>query len=67
MNLESLISYVLALVVPLWLVGECLVATWRSPRAPRSRPLARRVHSPGTSRARSIVLAGRLAGSRRPA
>jgi hypothetical protein len=70
MGLEAAVSYVLALAVPAWLVGEYVVHNWKAcdrsevdrkseelPARPASRVMS------NTAR----TAAGRLAGSRRPA
>jgi hypothetical protein len=33
MDLEAAASYLVALAVPLWLIGEYVVHTWRTPRS----------------------------------
>ena len=70
MELEAAISYLLALAVPAWLVGEYVVHTWKTseksavdkkaeevPARPASRVPAKPARAGG----------GRLADSRRPA
>ena len=70
MELEVAVSYLLALAVPAWLVGEYVVHTWKTSRrsAVDGRPESCR---PGPHRElppnpRGLG-AGRLADSRRPA
>jgi hypothetical protein len=41
MNLEAASSYLLALGVPLWLVGEYVVHTWRASRPSAIKGAAR--------------------------
>jgi len=40
MNLETASSYLLALAVPLWLVGEYVVHTWRASRRSEIKDVA---------------------------
>jgi hypothetical protein len=69
MELEAAVSYLLALAVPAWLVGEYVVHTWktsdRSAVEKKSEGLSARPASRPAKPARSG--GGRLADSRRPA
>ena len=70
MELEVAVSYLLALAVPAWLVGEYVVHTWKTSRRSAvdgrpgelpARPASRAPAKPARTGA------GRLADSRRPA
>lgn len=70
MGLEAAVSYLLALAVPLWLVGEYMVHTWSSSHPPQIDLTPDRVPARPTRKVRvkaSRAPAGRLTGSRRPA
>jgi hypothetical protein len=70
MGLEAAVSYVLALTVPAWLVGEYVVHTWkasdRSEVDRKSEELPARPASRVLSEPARTAAAG-LADSRRPA
>ena len=69
MELEAVVSYLLALAVPLWLIGEYVVHTWRRGNPPQvdGKSLPTRQASRAPSTASRTAAAGRLAGSRKPA
>ena len=69
MELETAISYLLALAVPAWLVGEYVVHTWKTSDTPAAdtksespaRPVSRVPAKPARTES------ARLVDSRRPA
>jgi hypothetical protein len=69
MELEAAVSYLLALAVPAWLVGEYVVHTWKT--SDRSAVERKSEELPAGPAARPAKPAraggGRLADSRRPA
>jgi hypothetical protein len=66
MELETVVGYVLALAVPLWLVAEFMVHSWKSPNHPPVHRASIRLHA-GPASKPSGAPARRLASSRKPA
>ncbi len=66
MELETAVSYLVALAVPLWLIVEFTVHSWKSPNQPRVHRASDRLHAGPASRP-SGGPARRLASSRKPA
>ena len=66
MELETVVGYLLALAVPLWLVAEFMVHSWKSSKLPRARRASIRLHA-GPASKPSGAPARRLASSRKPA
>jgi len=66
MELKSVVSYLVALAVPLWLVVELMMHSWKRSSQRQGHRGSDRLHV-GPARRPSRVLAGRLAGSRKPA
>ena len=70
MELETAVSYLLALAVPAWLVGEYVVHTWKAsdqPEVDRKTEEMPARPSPRVPAKEARTAAGALAGSRRPA
>lgn len=70
MELEAAISYLLALAVPAWLVGEYVVHTWKTSERSAVDRKAKELPARPASRVHSKPArsgGGRLADSRRPA
>lgn len=68
MDLETAVSYLLALAVPAWLVGEYVVHTWKASDQPKVDRRSEEMPVLPASRAPSKqarTAAGALAGSRR--
>jgi len=66
MELETLVSYLVALAVPLWLVVELMMHSRKRSHQHQSYRASDRLHT-GPARRPSDAPAGRLAGSRKPA
>jgi hypothetical protein len=66
MELRTMVGYLVALAVPLWLVGELMVHSWKRSNQRQSHLASHRLHA-GPARRPSRAPAGRLAGSRKPA
>lgn len=66
MELETAVSYLVALAVPLWLVVEFAVHSWKSSNQRQGHRASTRLHVGPASRT-SRTPASRLANSRRPA
>jgi hypothetical protein len=69
MELEAAISYLLALAVPAWLVGEYVVHTWKTSERSAVDRTSEELPARPASRPANPARAGggRLADSRRPA
>ena len=66
MDLEALVGYLVALAVPLWLVGEYVVCSWKSESTRRVIRIGERARARRSYKA-SHVVAGTLSDSRGPA
>lgn len=66
MDLEAAVSYLLALAVPLWLVGEYVAHSWKSAPMRRPRRSGERLRARRASRA-SHAATRRLSDYRGPA
>jgi hypothetical protein len=66
MGLKTAVSYLMALAVPLWLIVEFMVRSWKSPKHPRVHPASDRLDA-GPASKPSGAPARRLASFRRPA
>ena len=67
MELEAAISYLLALAVPLWLVGEYVVHAWKPSNSPQPDGQSLPARPSASTAASRAVAASRLTGSRKPA
>ena len=59
MDLEAAASYLVALAVPLWLVGEYVVHTWRRPHSLED---GRKAHVEDTERDRKLAPRAPMSG-----